>query len=74
MPSLGCLPELVGTGAAAISYDPGDPTGLQRALKEARVIDIDAARTAALERDRLLNWSTIANRTLAAYGFTKMEL
>ena len=73
MPCLGCLPELVGTGAAAISYDPDDPTGLQRALKEARVIDIDAARTAALERDRLLNWSMIANRTLAAYGFTKMD-
>ena len=72
MPYLGCLPELVGTGAAAISYDPGDPTGLQRALQEARALDLDAAGTAARERDRLLNWSTIANRTCAAYGFTKM--
>lgn len=66
VPRLGCLPELV-AGGCGVLYDPHAPGGLDAALHEARSLDLDAARAAALARTRELDWDPIAARIAALY-------
>ena len=66
VPRLGCLPELV-AGGSGLLYDPHAADGLADALNEARSLDLDAARAAALARTRELDWDPIAARIAALY-------
>ena len=66
VPRLGCLPELV-AGGAGLLYDPGAGDALAGALTEARSLDLDAARRAALQRTREFDWNRIAERIAALY-------
>ena len=66
VPRLGCLPELV-EGGAGLLYDPAADGALAGALAEARSLDLDAARRAALRRTREFDWDPIAARIAALY-------
>ena len=66
VPRLGCLPELV-AGGCGLLYDPEAAGGLDGALREARSLDLDGARAAALARARDCDWDPIAARIAALY-------
>ena len=68
LPRRGCLPELVGDGAAAVLYDPDDPGALRQALLDAQALDPETSVRATGNVDAGLNWAGIARKTLAAYG------
>ena len=66
VPRLGCLPELV-AGGAGLLYDSAADGALAGALADARSLDLDAARRAALRRTREFDWDPIAARIAALY-------
>lgn len=66
VPRLGCLPELI-AGGCGLLYDPRAAGGLDRALRAARTLDLNAAGAAALARSRELDWDPIAARVAALY-------
>lgn len=65
-PDLGCLPELLGSGAGLL-YRHDDPAGLSRALAAAKVADLPLMSRVAQARADELAWADIAGQTAAVY-------
>lgn len=65
-PDLGCLPELLGSGAGLL-YRHDDPAGLARALAAAKVADLPLMSRVAQARADELAWADIAGQTAAVY-------
>jgi glycosyltransferase involved in cell wall biosynthesis len=66
LPGLGCLPELI-DDTMGLLYSPEDAAGLEKALVEARKLDVEAAGRAAFARARALDWDGIAARVAGVY-------
>ena len=66
VPAMGCLPTQMDADAG-ILYPPDEPGGLERALREARSLDLPAAREAAWRSAVRADWDEIARRTIEAY-------
>jgi glycosyltransferase involved in cell wall biosynthesis len=52
---------------AGILYPPDEPEALERALREARSLDLPAAREAAWRSAVRADWDDVARRTIEAY-------
>lgn len=73
-PSMGCLPELVGS-EGGILYDPADPEGLHNALQEV-ISNRDRIRAMGQwshREARRLDWDRIARRTRDVYDLEGIE-
>lgn len=68
LPTVGCLPELLAGRPCGVVYDHQEPDGLRRAMEAVRESNGRATREGALAKARDLDWDTIAQKTLAAYG------
>ncbi len=66
VPAMGCLPTQMDADAG-ILYPPDEPGGLERALRQARSLDLPAARDAAWRSAVRADWDDIARRTVEAY-------
>jgi glycosyltransferase involved in cell wall biosynthesis len=66
VPRLGCLQDL--DGGCAISYDPADPLGLDRALETARRADPAPMAQHARSAAAALEWDDIARAYRDIYG------
>lgn len=66
IPSLGCLPELVGSDAGFL-YDPGDPAGLENALRLAAASDLSGMGKAAARRASFATWRDLAQGMIKVY-------
>ncbi len=67
LPSIGCLPELI-DGTCGILFDRHHPNALEVAMQTIGQVDISAARIAALNRAKSLDWNDIAARFAAVYN------
>ena len=65
LPRRGCLPELI-DDSMGILFDPDDD-GLERALAQIRLLDLEAAGAAAYRRAREFDWEDIAGRIARIY-------
>jgi glycosyltransferase involved in cell wall biosynthesis len=66
VPRMGCLPTQMGDDAG-ILYPADDPGALEAALRDARRLDLDAARQAAWRSAVRADWDDVARRTIEAY-------
>lgn len=66
VPALGCLPELM-TADAGILYQLGNPTALDKALRDIKARDPAAMSAAAQRITDDLDWGPIAKQTAAVY-------
>lgn len=68
-PAVGCVPDLLGD-SGGILYDPEDPGGLQKALSNVGDRDLESmgSRNRALARSDAMSWSSVAEKTVHAYG------
>jgi beta-1,4-mannosyltransferase len=66
-PALGCLPELLASGGG-ILYDPGQPDGLLRAIKEFLNSDRNALAKRARQAAEKLDWQRIGSETAFFYA------
>ena len=66
VPAMGCLPTQMDADAG-ILYPPDEPEALERALREARSLDLPAAREAAWRSAVRADWDGVARRTIEAY-------
>ena len=66
VPAMGCLPTQMDADAG-ILYPPDQPGALERALREARTLDLEAARAAAWRSAIRADWDDIARRHIEAY-------
>lgn len=67
VPRLGCLPELVRDDAGLI-YDPQEPDGLSKALRQAMASDLEGMGSVAAQRTNANSWSDLARGTLQVYS------
>jgi glycosyltransferase involved in cell wall biosynthesis len=66
VPHMGCLPTQMDADAG-ILYPADEPGGLETALRQARTLDLAAARHAAWRSAVRADWDDIARRHLEAY-------
>ena len=67
VPRLGCLPELVGDDAGFV-YDPQEPDGLSKALRQAMTAHLEDMGTVASQRANANSWTNLARDTFQVYG------
>lgn len=65
LPAIGCMPDLI-DGACGILFDRS-PNALDAAMRRARQMDLAAARIAAFDRAKSLDWDEIAIKFAAVY-------
>jgi beta-1,4-mannosyltransferase len=66
VPAMGCLPTQMDADAG-ILYAPDSPGALAQAMRDARSLDLPAARDAAWRSAVRADWDDIARRTIEAY-------
>jgi glycosyltransferase involved in cell wall biosynthesis len=66
VPRMGCLPTQMDEDAG-ILYPPEGADALEEALRQARGLDLEAARVAAWRSAVRADWDDIARRTIEAY-------
>jgi glycosyltransferase involved in cell wall biosynthesis len=66
VPAMGCLPTQMDADAG-ILYPPDEPGALERAMRDARHLDLEAARAAAWRSAVRADWDDVARRTIEAY-------
>ncbi len=67
LPRRGCLPELI-DDSMGILFDPDEDDGLERALSQIHLFDLEAASEAAYRRALEFGWEDIAQRVARIYA------
>lgn len=67
VPSLGCMPELVSSGAGLL-FEARNTDALASALRKAKTVDLSAMGAAARTTSAAMRWEEVGRRTAAIYA------